>query len=135
SGLVAEADAKLSTLVGKLVLTVVDGDRQRAAEGKPLPQPLMLSAWIAGKRAAGLPLAAAVEGGRAAPAVVSPEGRAEVRVEDVGRFAKAEQQIQVGVDWARLAGASAPWMASAPRGGVTATALRKGLDTTRVLVL
>ena len=57
-------------------------------EGKALPQPIVFTAWMAGKRAAGLPFTVIVPGGRAEPVTVSPEGRAEVRVQDIGKFAR-----------------------------------------------
>ena len=140
TGTVAEAEGKLGTLLGKLVLTVVDGDGQRAAEGKALAQPVRFTAWMAGKPAAGLPIAANVPGGRAEESVVvGPDAKGSVRVDDIGKFTKPEQQIQLGIDWARLLGVTrekAPaWTAVAPKASATAVALKKGVETTRVLVL
>lgn len=140
TGTVAEAEGKLNTLLGKLVLTIVEGDGQRAIEGRALPQPVVFSASIAGKRASGLPVAVTVPGGRAEPSVtVGPEGRAEARVDDIGKFTKAEQQIRIGLDWPRLLGLPADkapaWTAVAPRAGITAVAVKKSIETTRVLVL
>jgi len=55
----------------------------------------------------------------------------------VGKFAAAEQQIAAGIDWARLLGVAKPpaWTALAPKAGATAIALKKSVQTTRVLVL
>jgi hypothetical protein len=140
SSAVADADGKISALLGKLVLTVVEGDKQRAVEGKALAQPIVFTAWIAGKRAAGLPFAIAVPGGRAdASVTVSPEGRAEVRVADIGKFVAPEQPIAIHLDWPKLLGVPADkapaWAAAVPKAGITAVALKKGVETTRVLVL
>jgi hypothetical protein len=139
AGALSDAQGKMSALLGKLVLTVVEGDQQRVAPGKPLPQPVVFTAWIAGKRAAGLPFAVSVPGGRAEAVTIGPDGRAEVRVDDIGEFSKPEQQVEINLDWARFLGAppdKAPaWTAVAPKAGVTAVALKKGVETTRVLVL
>ena len=61
--MIADAEAKVTALVGTLTLTLVDGDRQRALEGKPLPQPIVFTAWLKGKKAAGLPMLVGVPGG------------------------------------------------------------------------
>jgi hypothetical protein len=94
---------------------------------------------MAGKRAAGLPFAVTVPGGRAEGITVSPEGRGEVRVADIGKFAKPEQTVQIQLDWPRLLGVPADkapaWIAAAPKAGTTAVVLKKGVETTRVLVL
>ena len=136
----AEAQGKFAVLLGKLVVTVVDGDRQRGAEGRALAQPIVFTAWLAGKPAAGLPLAVQLASGRVDSAVVvAPDGRAAVRVDDVGKFGKAEQQISVGVDWARVLGVEAArlpaWADPAGKPLASAVALKKGVETTRVLVL
>jgi hypothetical protein len=132
----ADAESRVGALLGELTLTVVEGDRQLAGEGKPLPQPIMFSAWLKGKKAVGLPVAVTVPGGRAAGVAVGPDGRGEVRVEDAGRFGK-EQSVSIAVDWPGLLGAAQvpAWIAALPKASVTAVALRKGVETTRVLVL
>jgi len=133
---IAKADGKMSALLEKLVLTVVEGDRQRVAPGKALAQPVVFTAWIAGKRAAGLPFAVTVPGGHAAAVTVGAEGRAEVRVDDIGAFVKPEQEVRIDLDWQRLLGEKAPaWISAAPKAGITAVALKKAVETTRVLVL
>jgi hypothetical protein len=126
--------------MGELTLSVVDGDQQRAADGKPLPQPIVFTAWLKGKRAVGLPMAVTIaNGGRASNVTVGPEGKAEVRVDDIGKFAKGEQQIQIAVDWPGLLGVSAEqvpaWIAAEHRAGISAVALKRGVSTLRVLVL
>jgi hypothetical protein len=133
---IAKADARMSALLEKLVLTVVEGDRQRVAPGKALAQPVVFTAWIAGKRAAGLPFAVTVPGGHATAVTVSADGRAEVRVDDIGKFEKPEQEVRIDLDWQRLLGEKAPaWISGAPKAGITAVALKKAVETTRVLVL
>lgn len=134
----AQAERKVFALLGELTLSVVEGDQQRVADNKPLPQPLVFTAWLKGKRAAGLPVAVTVaNGGSVEHVLIGPEGKAEVRVADAGKFAGAEQQIQIAVDWPVLLGvAAAPaWLAAGPRAGISAVALRKGVGSTRVLVL
>jgi hypothetical protein len=140
SGTMAQAESRVAALMGELTLSVVEGDQQRAAEGKPLPQPIVFTAWLKGKRAVGLPMAVTIaNGGRASNVTVGPEGKAEVRVDDVGKFARNEQQIQIAVDWPGLLGVGADkvpaWIAASPTAGISAVALKKGVSTTRVLVL
>ncbi len=136
---VAEAEEKVGELLEELTLTVVEGDKQRAAEGKPLPQPVVFTAWLKGKKAVGLPMAVSIPGGRAASVTVGPDGRGEVRVEDIGKFAKREQLIAIALDWPALLGvapsAVPAWITAQPVAGTTATAYKKGVETTRVLVL
>ena len=126
----ADAEARIAALVPELTLNVVEGDRQLAVPGKPLPQPIVFTAWLKGKRAAGLPVTATVPGGRASAAVVGDDGRGEVRVADAGQ---ASAPVSISLDWAALgAPAGAAWT---PAAGVTAAVLRKSVATTRVLVL
>ena len=127
------SENKAAALVSELVLNVVEGDQQRVAEGAPLPAPIVFSAWVKGKRAAGLPMAVSIDGGgRAQGVTVGPDGKGEVRVESIGKFTRAEQPIRIAVDWKAIAGEAPAW---APKAEVVATAVRKGLDTTRVLVM
>jgi len=139
TGTMAEAEGKVGALLEELTLTVAEGDRQRAVESKPLPQPIVFTAWLKGKKAVGLPMAVTVAGGRANNVSVGPDGKGEVRVDDIGKFAKREQQIQIAVDWPGLLGVPADrvpaWISAQPNAGVTAVALKKGIETTRVLVL
>jgi hypothetical protein len=140
SGTMAQSESKVSALMRELTLSVVEGDQQRAAEGKPLPQPIVFTAWLKGKRAVGLPMAVVVpNGGRASNVTVGPDGKAEVRVDDIGRFAANEQQIQIAVDWPGLLGVAADkgpaWIAAEAKAGISATALKKSVATPRVLVL
>ncbi len=139
SGIMAQAEGKVASLLGELTLSVVEGDQQRAAEGKPLPQPVVFTAWLKGKRAAGLPMSVAIpNGGRASNVTVGPDGKAEVRVDDIGKFAGSEQQIQIAVDWPGLLGVAAgkvPAWIAAGKAGISAVALKKSVATTRVLVL
>ena len=140
SAAAGEAEAKVTELLTGLVLNVIAGDQQRATDGAALEEPIVFSAWIKGRRAAGLPMAVSIaNGGRAAGVVVGADGKAEVRVESVGKFAQPQQPIEIAVDWAALLGVAADkvpaWIAAQPKAALTATALRKGLDTTRVLVL
>lgn len=139
TGAAAEAEEKVGALLDELTLTVLEGDRQRVGEGKPLPQPIVFSAWLKGKKAVGLPMAVSIPGGRAAGVVVGPDGRGEVRVEDIGKFAKREQPIGIALDWPALLGVPASavpaWIGAQPTAGTTATAYKKGVETTRVLVL
>lgn len=133
----ARAEGRFSALAGRLALAVASGDGQRVAEGKALPAPVVFSALLDGQPVAGLPLEVAVPGGRAEGSVqTGPDGRAAVRVADVGRFAKPDQRITASVDWRRLVGAEkAPAWAAAARREAAAVALKKSLETTRVLVL
>jgi hypothetical protein len=139
SPVMAQAEEKVGSLLESLSLTVVEGDRQRASEGKPLPQPIVFTAWLKGKKAAGLPMAVSVPGGRAAAVTVGPDGRGEVRVDDAGKFARREQSIGIALDWPVLLGVDASavpaWITSQQAAGTVATAVKKGVDTTRVLVL
>src|SRR5438874_806173 len=140
TGTVAEAEAKVGALLGELVLTIVEGDQQRVPESAALPAPIVFTAWLKGKRAVGLPMAVTIAGGgRAGAVTVGPDGKAEVRVESVGKFSKAEQPIQIALDWPGLLGVPASsvpaWIAAEPKVGITAVAFRKGVETTRVLVL
>jgi len=126
SGIMAQAEGKVASLLGELTLSVVEGDQQRAAEGKPLPQPVVFTAWLKGKRAAGLPMSVAIpNGGRASNVTVGPDGKAEVRVDDIGKFAGSEQQIQIAVDWPGLLGVAAgkvPAWIAAGKAGISAVA-------------
>lgn len=136
----AQAESKVSALLGELTLSVVEGDQQRTADHKALPQPLVFTAWLKGQRAAGLPLAVTVaNGGSVEHATVGPEGKAEVRIADAGTFAGTAQPIQIAVDWPALLGVAADkvpaWIAAGPRAGISAVALKKGVGSTRVLVL
>ena len=133
-----DAENKVSALRRELVLSVVQGDQQRAAEHKPLPAPIVFTAWLKGKRAGGLPMAVTVPGGSTTHVVISPEGKAEAQVADVGAFGRGvEQQIQIGVDWPVLLGvpATPEWVSKGATGAITAKVLKKGISTMRVLVL
>jgi hypothetical protein len=78
-------------------------------------------------------------GGSVEHVAIGPEGKAEARIADVGAFAKAEQEIQIAVDWPALLGVGADkvpaWIAAVPNAGVKAVAYKKGVSSTRVLVL
>src|SRR5438874_7100204 len=107
TGTAAEAEAKVGALLGELVLTIVEGDQQRVPESAALPAPIVFTAWLKGKRAVGLPMAVTIAGGgRAGAVTVGPDGKAEVRVESVGKFSK-EQPIQIALDWPGLLGVPA----------------------------
>lgn len=141
SSVPVEAEQKMSALLGEMVLSVVEGDQQRVADGAALPAPIVITAWLKGKRAVGLPLSASIPGGgRAAGVTIGADGKAEIRVESIGKFEKPEQTIQIAVDWPAVLGVAPDkvpaWIATLPKtAALTAVAYRRGLDTTRVLVL
>lgn len=127
----AAAESRAKALAGELTLTVVDGDRQLGVPGRPLPQPIVFTAWLKGKKAVGLPVAVSMPGGRAAAAAVGEGGRGEARVDDPGKF----EPVVLAADWPALTGAPAAAVAWLPAVSVSATVLRKSVQTTRVLVL
>ena len=129
-----DAESKVSALRGEMILSVVEGDQQRAAEHKPLPSPIVFSAWLKGKRAAGLPMLVSAPGGSTEKVAVGADGKAEAKIADSGVFSGAQQSVQIAVDWPALVGSSPAWI-SGPGAAITATVLRKGVSTTRVLVL
>ncbi|HUJ25075.1 MAG TPA: hypothetical protein VLW85_03590, partial [Myxococcales bacterium] len=126
-----EAESRAARLAGELTLTVVEGDRQLGVPGKPLPQAIVFTAWLKGKKAAGLPVAVSVPGGRAAAATVGEGGRGDARVDDPGKF----EPVVLSADWPALTGVPAAAVTWLPAVSVSATVLRKSVQTTRVLVL
>lgn len=131
----AVAEGKLAALLGKLALTLADGDAQRVSEGKPLPQPLVLTALIDGKPAAGLPLTAQVAGTKDVEGTVGPDGRATLRIDDAGKFAEPQKSVAISVDWGRLVGGPSPAWARGAGRTVSATLVKRSIATTRVLLL
>jgi hypothetical protein len=116
---------------------VESGGEQRATDGKALPQPIVVAATAGAAPVAALPLAVELRGGRLQARLrTGPDGRASVRVDDVGRFDTPEKAITARVDWAALsAGAAAPaWAPALPEVAVATTALKKTRETTRVIV-
>ncbi len=71
--------------------------------------------------------------------MVGPDGRVSLRVDDIGKFARQEQVIGVAIDWPRVLGVDAAkltaWTAADSKPVASAVAVKKGIDTTRVLVL
>jgi hypothetical protein len=132
-----EATEKLATLAGKIALSVESGGGQRVVDGKALPRPIVVLAAAGSAPVAGLPLAIELRGGRLQSKVrTGPDGRASVRIDDVGRFDNPEKAINVGVDWGSLgdSGAAPAWSRSLPAVAVATTALKKTKESTRVLV-
>jgi hypothetical protein len=86
---------------------------------------------------AALPLAVELRGGRLQARLrTGPDGRAAVRVDDVGRFDTPEKAITARVDWGALSGGGAApaWAIAMPDVAVATTALKKTRETTRVIV-
>jgi hypothetical protein len=132
-----EATEKLATLAGKIALTVESGGGQRVTDGKALPRPIVIAAKAGAAPVAGLPLAIELRGGRLQPKVrTGPDGKASVRVDDVGKFDTPEKPINVTVDWGALAnGNAAPvWARSLPELAAATTAEKKTKESTRVIV-
>jgi hypothetical protein len=133
------ARARIADLLEALSVSVSEGDRQRGADGKPLPQPVVFTARLKGKPAAGLPLAAQINGGRAVAAVTGADGKASIRVEDIGTFVRPEQRIAVALDWAKLLGVepgkTPAWTLASAKPLASAFAIKRAVSNTRVLVL
>jgi hypothetical protein len=136
-----EATEKLSTLVGKISLTVESGGGQRVADGKALSRPVVVLASADTARGtapvAGLPLTVELRGARLQSKVrTGPDGRASVRVDDIGKFDTPEKPLNVSVDWASLAtsGSAPAWASTLRELGTATTALKKTKESTRVIV-
>jgi hypothetical protein len=132
-----EATEKLATLAQKIALTIESGGGQRVTDGKALPRPIVVLAQAGSAPVSGLPLAIELRGGRLESKVrTGPDGRANVRVDDVGRFDTPEKAINVTLDWGALAnGNAAPaWAKGLPALAASTTTQKKTKESTRVLV-
>ncbi|MFN7131166.1 MAG: hypothetical protein ACK4N5_03735 [Myxococcales bacterium] len=142
-GSAAKVAAKVTELLVALKLEVVDGDRQRAQDGKPLARPVVFSATLArGEEplpVSGLPLLIDFRGGRVDPRVATdPSGRVAVAVQDAGRFTTPERRLVARLDWHNLLGLDPAqplpaWTSSRPI-EASATLIKKSKETTRVIV-
>jgi hypothetical protein len=132
-----EATEKLATLAGKIALSIESGGGQRVTDGKALPRPLVVLAMAGASPVAGLPLAIELRGGRLQSKVrTGPDGRASVRVDDVGHFDTPEKPLNVTLDWGGLAnqGAAPGWARALPEVAAATTAQKKTKESTRVIV-
>jgi hypothetical protein len=134
-----EATEKLATLAQKIALAIESGGGQRVIDGKALPRPIVISAMAGSAPVSGLPLAIDLRGGRLQSKVrTGPDGKASVRVDDVGKFDTPEKAINVTVDWGALAnvgaGAAPVWAKSLPELAAATTAQKKTKESTRVIV-
>jgi hypothetical protein len=132
-----EATEKLATLAQKIALAIESGGGQRVTDGKALPRPIVVTAMAGAAPVSGLPLAIELRGGRLQSKVrTGPDGKASVRVDDVGKFDTPEKAINVTVDWGALAngGAAPAWAKSLPELAAATTAQKKTKESTRVIV-
>ncbi|MDB4983641.1 MAG: hypothetical protein JWM82_4393 [Myxococcales bacterium] len=134
-----EATEKLATLAGKIALVIESGGGQRVTDGKALPRPVVVLAMAGAAPVAGLPLAIELRGGRLQSKVrTGPDGRASVRVDDVGKFDTPEKPINVTLDWGGLAnansGAAPAWARALPELAAATTTQKKTKESTRVIV-
>jgi hypothetical protein len=132
----AEAVEKLATLVGRISLTVASGADQRTGDGKALAQPIVLQATAGSAPVAGLALKVHLDGGRLeSPVRTDPKGMASVRVDSVGSFRTPEKAVIASMDWAALAGGTAPaWVASLAPIEAQTTVQKRTKDSVRVIV-